>query len=99
MPFTVFVLTVVLTYTWFLQPRVPPSYVAAPVVGVLLLGVWNAILTREWGVRLGVVWPALRPTALFTAAGCAIILAAGLLRGTLHRRTDFIGNLVSLIVW
>src|SRR5262245_55695061 len=99
MLFTFFVLTVVLGYTWFLQPRVPASFAAVPVVGVLLLGLWKAILTREWGLRPGAVWPAMRPITLFTLAGCGTILAAGFLRGTLHSRPDFFGNLLPLILW
>src|SRR5215813_7031854 len=99
MPFTFFVLALVLTYTWVLQPRVPPSYAAAPVVGVLVLGVLKAMLTREWGLGLRVLRPASRLTALFTVSGCGIILAVGLLLGTVHGRPDFIGNLLWWIVW
>jgi membrane protease YdiL (CAAX protease family) len=73
--------------------------VAVPVAGVLLLGVWKAILTREWGLRLVAVGPASRLAALFTLAGCGIILAAGFLRGTVHSRSDFVGDLLPLIVW
>jgi membrane protease YdiL (CAAX protease family) len=99
MLFTFFVLTVVLGYTWFLQPRVPASFVGVPVVAVLVLGVWKAILTREWGLRLDAVWPATRQATLFTLAGCGTILAAGFLRGTLHSRPDFFGNLFPLLFW
>jgi membrane protease YdiL (CAAX protease family) len=99
MPFTFCVLAVVLFYTWFLQLRVPASFVAVPVAALLLLGAWKAILTGEWGLRLDAVWPAGRLTALFTAVGCGIILAAGLMLGTLHERTDLFGNLAALVVW
>src|SRR4051812_16226494 len=99
MPFTVFVLTVVLGYTWFLQPRLPPSFVAVHVVTVLALGVWKAIVTEEWGVGLRVLSPASRVTALFTAAGSGILVAAGVLFRTLHHRPDFAGNFLALVVW
>src|SRR5262245_1201793 len=99
MPFTAFVLSVVLLYTWLLQPRLPSSYIGVPVVCVLALGVWKAILTREWGLRPSAIWRGSRLTALFTLVGCGIILAAGHFSRTLHRRPDVFGNLIALIVW
>jgi membrane protease YdiL (CAAX protease family) len=99
MPFTFFVLAVVLGYTWFLQPRAPASFVAVPVVAVLLLGIWKAILAGEWGLGLRALWPASRLAALFTAAGGAVILAAGVLLRTFHSRPDVAENLLGLIVW
>src|SRR5262245_28779139 len=99
MRFTFLVLTVVLVYIWFLQPRVQASYVALPVALVLRSGVWKAILTREWGLGLTALWPSSRLAALFTVSGSAIILAAGHLLGTLHSRPDLLSNLLALVVW
>jgi len=99
MLFTFAILAVVLSYTWFFEPRLPSSSVAAPVIIVLALGVVNAARTREWGFRRDAFAPALRATALFTAPMTGIIVAAGATAGTLHARRDFFGNLLALLVW
>ena len=99
MPFSVAIMAVVLTYAWILEPRVPSSWVAVPVIAVLALGVWKAARTGEWGVRLDGFVSAFRATALFTGAIVAIIVAAGAAAGTVHDRRDFFGNVLALVPW
>ena len=99
MRFTIAILAVILSYTWFFQSRWASSFVAAPVVTVLILGVWKAALTGEWGVKVSALMPGLRAAAMFTAAIVVILLGAGAARGTLHERPDFLANLLVLIVW
>jgi len=99
MPFTVAILGVVLSYVWILEPRLPSSWVAAPVIVVLGLGVWKAVRSGDWGVRFDALLSAFRATAIFTAAIVAIIGVAGAAAGTLHDRRDFFGNLLALVVW
>src|SRR2546428_152055 len=99
MRFTFAILAVIISYTWFFQPRWPSSFVAVPVVSVLILGVWKAALTGEWGVKVRALGLGFRATAIFTAAIVALIVAAGAAVGTLHERPDFLANLLMLIVW
>jgi len=99
MRFTFAILAVIISYTWLFQPRWPSSFVAVPVVSVLILGVWKAALTGEWGVKVRALLPGFRATAIFTAAIVALIVAAGAAVGTLHERPDFLANLLVLIVW
>ena len=99
MLFTFAILAVVLSYTFYLELRLPSSAVAAPVVIVLGLGAVNAVRTREWGFRREAFWPSLRATALFTAPMTGLIVAAGAAAGTLHSRRDFLGNLLTLVAW
>jgi len=99
MRFTISILAVIFSYTWYFQPRWPPSFVAVPVVVVLVLGVWKAALTGESGVKLSALTRGLWATAIFTAAIVTILAAAGAIRGTLHGRPDFLANLLVLIVW
>lgn len=99
MRFTFAILAVIISYTWFFQPRWPSSFVAVPVVSVLILGVWKAALTGEWGVKVRALGLGFRATAIFTAAIVALIVAAGAAVGTLHERPDFLANLLILIVW
>jgi membrane protease YdiL (CAAX protease family) len=99
MPFTFAILAVIISYTWILQPRLPPSGVIAPILAVLAFALWNAARTREWGFAGRAFLPALRAAALFTLPAAGIVLAVGATMGTLHDRRDFLGNLASLAVW
>jgi len=99
MVFTFAILAVVLSYTWFFQPRWPSSFVAVPVAVVLMLGAWKAALTGESGVKPGALIPAFRATTIFTIVIAVILAAAGAVRGTWHDRPTFFGNILALIVW
>jgi membrane protease YdiL (CAAX protease family) len=96
-PFTLGIFAIVLAYVWMLAPR--GVHVALPVAGVAALALWNAVRTREWGLHPAAFAPALRLAALFTAPAALVVIAAGAAAGTLHDRTDFLGNLGGLIVW
>jgi membrane protease YdiL (CAAX protease family) len=98
-PFTLAILVVILSYTWFLEPRTPRWVVNVPGALVVGLGLWHAARRGEWGMSRGAFLPALRAVALFTVAAGGALLAAGAAAGTLHDRRDFLGSLVVLIVW
>jgi membrane protease YdiL (CAAX protease family) len=99
MPFTCATLGVILLYIWVLDQRLPRSAAAAIIVVVLVLGLWNAARTGEWGFARRAFVPGLRAVALFTVPAVIAILAVGAWRGTLHDRRDFLGSLVPLVVW
>lgn len=99
MAFTMAVLAVVLSYTWFFQTRWPPSFVAVPVVVVLVLGVCKAALTGETGVKPGALMRGLWVTSIFTGLIVLILGTAGAIRGTLHDRPNALANFLALIVW
>ncbi len=99
MPFTFTILGVILAYTWVLKPRLPDAAVGVPVAIVLLLGLWHALRTREWGLEAHALIGAARASALFTLAAVAALLGIGAVMGTLHTRTDMLGNLAALVVW
>ena len=88
MPFTIAIMTVVLSCTWFFQLRWPASFVAVPVAAVLVLGAWKAALTGETGVKPGALMRALAAASIFTIVVALILVAAGAARGTLHSRPD-----------
>jgi membrane protease YdiL (CAAX protease family) len=98
-PFTLGILLVILSYTWFFQPRLPGESVIIPIVIVIALGLWNAVRTREWGFSARALVPGIRAAAFFTIPLVLILLAAGAAAGTLHDRRDFLGNLGALVVW
>jgi hypothetical protein len=99
MPFTIAIMTVVLSCTWFFQSRWPASFVAVPVAAVLILGAWKAALTGETGVKPGALMRALAAASIFTIVVALILVAAGAARGTLHSRPDSLANVVALIAW
>lgn len=99
MPFTIGILGTILSYTWFLEPRIPREFVVVPGVIVLALTLWHARRTGEWGFKRAAFWPGLRAVMLFTVPAVVAILAAGAARGTLHDRRDLLGTLAGLIVW
>ena len=97
--FTITILAVVLSYIWYFQPRWPPSFVAVPVALVLVLGLWNALITGETGVKPGALLRGLWATAIFTAAIAATLAVAGAVRGTLHVRPNLLTDGLALIGW
>jgi membrane protease YdiL (CAAX protease family) len=101
-PFTVGILAVILSYTWFFQPRFPGEPVVIPIVIVLALGLCSAVRTREWGFTAPALLPGLRAAALFTIPLALILLATGAAAGTLHGRRNAPvspGALGALVVW
>ena len=99
MPFTLAILVVILSYTWFFAPRLPGEAQGVPVVIVVVLALWHDARHREWGVDWRALVPGLRTAALFTIPFALILLAAGAAAGTLHNRRDFLGSLGVLVLW
>src|SRR5262245_17333630 len=97
MPFTLTILATLLLYAWVLEPRGVP--VTAPAAVIVLAAVVNDIRSGEWGLSPKAFLRASRATALFTIPAVLMILAAGIATGTLHDRTDFLGNLAELVPW
>jgi membrane protease YdiL (CAAX protease family) len=99
MPFTLAILAVLFSWTWFLEQRAPADAVAIVGFLVIALTVWHDARRRTWGLDWPAVWPALWRVLIVTLPAVALILAAGATLGTLHDRRDFLGSLVPLAVW
>jgi membrane protease YdiL (CAAX protease family) len=97
MPFTVTILATLLLYVWVLEPMGVP--VALPGGVLLAATLLNNLVSGEWGLSPRALLPAARATTLFTVAAVLAVLAAGAAVGTLHDRTDFLGNFAALIPW
>jgi membrane protease YdiL (CAAX protease family) len=97
MPFTVTILATILLYAWVLEPRgIPVAWPAGMLLAATLL---NNVVSGEWGLSPRALLPASRATALFTVPAVLAVLAVGAAVGTLHDRTDFLGNFAGLIPW
>jgi membrane protease YdiL (CAAX protease family) len=96
--FSLSILAVVLTFTWFVAPEAPQATPLAVAV-VLGLAIWRAVRSREWGIERSALVPALAWSAAFTAAGGMAIYVAGSRLGTWHPRPDALVNLLVLIPW
>src|SRR5262245_41059882 len=99
MRFTSAILTVVLSYIWLVEPRVPSSYLAIPASLLILLTLWHSARTGEWGLAVQPMLPGFAAAAALTLPAVAVLLGAGAALGTLHDRRDFLGNLSWLILW
>lgn len=99
MPFTLSILAVILTYTWWFADRFPHGSATVPVAIVTALGLWRALATGEWGFRWRALWPATRLALSITLPAVLGILAVGAAVGTLHDRRDFLGSLGGLTLW
>ena len=97
MPFTVTILATLLLYVWVLEPRGIP--VALPGGVLLAATLLNNLVSGEWGLSPRALLRASRATALFTVPAVLVVLGVGFAMGTLHDRTDFLGNFAGLIPW
>jgi membrane protease YdiL (CAAX protease family) len=97
--FTAGMVAAILSYTWWLEPRVSGAWVAMPAAIAVALGGWHAWRTGDWGFRWNVLAPALKATTLFTLPIVAAILGAGAALGTLHEPTSIVSTLGVLVVW
>jgi membrane protease YdiL (CAAX protease family) len=98
-PFTLAILAVILSYTWFLAPRFTGEAERVPIVIVVVLAVWHDVRHREWGFDWRALSPGLSAAALFTIPLALILLSAGAAAGTLHARRDFLGTFGVLVLW
>jgi len=99
MIFSLAILTIVLAYTWVIDPIAPGWVVSIPVALVIGLAIWHALRTGDWGVKPAAFLPALGLSAAVTvAAACAIALAGSRL-GTWHERRDAWTSVAALILW
>jgi membrane protease YdiL (CAAX protease family) len=96
---TTSVLAIILSYSWYVDPRTPRGFAAAPIALVAVLTLWRAARTREWGFDRRALLPGLRAAALVTVPAVIAILLAGAALGTLHDRRDFLGTFGGLFVW
>jgi len=97
MPFTVTIFATILLYAWVLEPKGTP--VALPGGVLLAATILNNLVSGEWGLSPRALPQASRATALFTLPAVLAVLAVGLALGTLHDRSDFLGNFAELIPW
>jgi membrane protease YdiL (CAAX protease family) len=98
-PFTLAILGVILSYTWFPAPSFPGKAEGVPVVLVVALAVWHDVRHREWGFDWRALPRELGATALLTIPLALLLLAAGAAAGTLHARRDSLTTLGILILW
>jgi hypothetical protein len=99
MIFSAVIVTIVLTYTWVIDPIAPGWVTPIPVVLVLALAIWHAARSGDWGVKVDAGLPALWRSAAVTATAGAVIYLAGSRLGTWHGRPDAWTSLALLIPW
>jgi membrane protease YdiL (CAAX protease family) len=99
LPLTAVVAATVLTYTWIVDSRTAAPFVIAPVSVVVVVGLWNAFRTGEWGLDPRALSPSLLVTAVFTACAGAVVLSIGHALGTLHDEAAGLSALGPLILW
>lgn len=97
MPFTLTIFATILLYVWVLEPKGTP--VALPGGVLLAATLLNNLMSGEWGLSPRALLPASRATALFTLPAVLAVLGVGAAIGTLHDRTDFLGNFTELFPW
>jgi membrane protease YdiL (CAAX protease family) len=97
MPFTVTIFATILLYAWILEPKGTP--VALPGGVLLAATLLNNLVSGEWGLSPRALLPASRATALFTLPAVLAVLGVGAAIGTIHDRTDFLGNFAELLPW
>ena len=73
--------------------------VAVPAAALLAATILNNVVSGEWGLAPRALLPASRNVALFTIPAVLAVIGAGFAMGTLHDRTDFLGNFAGLIPW
>ena len=99
MPFTLAILAVIFSWTWFLEQRAPGQAVVIVGAVVIALTAWHDARRREWGLDWRAFVPALWRVLIVTVPAVILIVGAGAVLGTLHDRRDFLGSLIPLAVW
>jgi membrane protease YdiL (CAAX protease family) len=98
-PFTIAILAVLFSWTWFLEQRAPGQAVSIVGFLVIALTTWHDARRRAWGLAWRALWPGFWRVLIVTLPAVALIVAAGAALGTLHDRRDFLGSLIPLAVW
>jgi hypothetical protein len=96
-PFTVIIFGTIFLYTWVLEPRGIP--VAAPAAIVVISTLVSNLRSGVWGLSVSAFLPALREAALFTVPAVLVVLAIGLLLGSVHDRGAIMRDLAALVPW
>ena len=99
MPFTLAILALVCSWTWYFEQRSPIETVAVVAAGVIALTVWHDAKHRRWGLDWRGFWPGLVRVLIVTIPAVAVIIGAGAALGTLHDRRDFLGSFGALAWW
>jgi membrane protease YdiL (CAAX protease family) len=99
MIFSLVILSIVLAYTWVIDPIAPASITPVPVALVLGLAVWHAARSGDWGVKMTAFGSALWMSAVLTAVAAIAIYVAGLQLGTWQVRRDPWTTIALLIPW
>lgn len=99
MTFSVAILAVVLSYTWWIEPSAPRSATPIAVALVLALAIGHAIRSGDWGVAPRAFLPALWRSTVLTLVAAAAIAAAGMALGSWHDPRQSWATVALLIPW
>jgi len=99
MIFSVAIVATVLAYTWWLAPVTPRSTALVAGAIVLTLALVRAWRAHEWGLAPAHFAGSLLLTSIFTAAGAAVLLAAGSLRHRWHTPSLTTTDAGLLLLW
>ena len=97
--FTLAILTLVLSFTWIIDPRAPGWVTPVPVAIVLALAIWRASRTGDWGVKPAAFVPALWQSAVVTTVAALAIYLAGSQLATWRADRAAWTSLLLLIPW
>jgi membrane protease YdiL (CAAX protease family) len=98
-PFTLAIVAVVCSWTWYFEPRVHDRAVVGVGLVVIALTVWHDARRRAWGFDWRAFVPGLARVLIVTLPAVAIIVGAGAVLETLHDRRDFLGSFGALALW
>lgn len=99
MIFSLAILTIVLAYTWVIDPIAPGWVVSIPVTLVVGLAIWHALRSGDSGLEPAAFLPALWPSGVLTVSAAGAIALAGSRLGTWHDRHDGWMSVAALILW
>jgi hypothetical protein len=97
--FSLFILGVVLGYTWLVAPIAPRWMPAAATTLVVALAVARAVKTGEWGLGAGAFLPSLTWSTVLTVGATIAIYAAGSRFGSWHAQPRPFTVLALLVPW
>ena len=97
--YTLVMLAIIASYTWVLVRVTPRWFAHVVTAAVVVLSVWRAARTGEWGLRASELLPALREAGLMTVAAAAVTCLAGSALGTVHGREHPWRDVALLVPW